>query len=72
MSDNPTGIRPDPLELAILQARLKIAANDHPLRALGVARMADNECAILVCFNRAPSDDELRALHDALRPEPKP
>ena len=48
-----------------------LAANDHPLRTLGVARMADNECAILVCFNRAPSDDELRTLHDALRQEPK-
>ena len=36
------------------------------LRALGVGRDAGNEKALLVCFNRKPSDDEMRALHDLL------
>ncbi len=37
------------------------------LRAVGVSRVADNDGVALVFFNRRPSDDELRALHDSLR-----
>lgn len=40
---------------------------NQALRALGVGRMADNTKAILVSFNRAPTDDELRGLHELLR-----
>jgi hypothetical protein len=36
------------------------------LRAVGVARMHDNEQAVLVCFDRKPTDDELRDVHDTL------
>ncbi len=43
------------------------------LKAIGVNRMGDNPQAILVHFNREPTDDELRALHDALgTPLPDP
>lgn len=37
------------------------------LRAFGVSRMADNERAVLVSFDRAPTDDELGDIHEALR-----
>jgi len=37
------------------------------IRVQGVSRMADNDKAILLSFNRAISDDELRALHEYLR-----
>ena len=36
--------------------------------AYGVARVADNHRAITVLLRSIPTDDELRALHDALRP----
>ena len=42
------------------------AARNEP-RCRGVARMADNDRAILLSFDRPISDDELRALHDSLR-----
>lgn len=35
-------------------------------RAFGVSRMFDNEKALLVCFERRPTDDELRNLQDLL------
>lgn len=38
----------------------------HTLHAVGVARMHDNDKAILVMLERRPTDDELRALHDTL------
>ena len=37
------------------------------LRPLGVSRMADNDRAVLVCFNRAPTDNELREIHEKLK-----
>lgn len=40
--------------------------------ACGVSRMWDNEKAVLVSFERKPTDDELRALHDLLAAAPKP
>ena len=40
---------------------------------LGVSRMADNPCAVLVCFRRELTDDELRRFHDDIRYwKPKP
>jgi hypothetical protein len=36
------------------------------VRAVGVARMQDNDRAVLVCFDRKPTDDELRDVHDTL------
>jgi hypothetical protein len=37
------------------------------IRVQGVGRMADNDKAILVSFNRPLADYELRALHEYLR-----
>lgn len=37
------------------------------LKAIGISRMSDNEKALLVCFNRKPTDDEMRRIHDMLR-----
>lgn len=34
------------------------------LKARGVGRMADNDKAVLLIFDRPLTDDELRALHD--------
>ncbi len=36
--------------------------------AFGVSRVADNPRAVLVSLRSVPRDDELRALHEALRP----
>lgn len=36
--------------------------------AWGVTRMVDNPKAVLVSFRSEPTDDDLRALHEALRP----
>lgn len=36
--------------------------------AWGVTRMGDNPKAVLVSFRSEPTDDDLRALHEALRP----
>lgn len=33
-------------------------------KIIGVARMAENDRALLVIFETVPSDDDLRALHD--------
>jgi hypothetical protein len=38
----------------------------HTLHAVGVARMHDNDRAILVMLERRPTDDELRDLHESL------
>ncbi len=38
-----------------------------PLRAKGIGRDFENEQTLFVSFNRRPTDDELRALHDLLR-----
>lgn len=37
------------------------------LRAMGIWRDPDNERTLFVIFNRAPSDDEMRAVHELLR-----
>ena len=34
------------------------------LKARGVGRVADNDKAIMVCFDRRLSDNEMRELHD--------
>jgi hypothetical protein len=36
----------------------------------GVGRMFDNDKALLVMLDKKPTDDELRAMHAALRDEP--
>lgn len=36
--------------------------------AWGVSRMGDNPKAVLVSFRSEPTDEDLRALHEALRP----
>jgi hypothetical protein len=38
------------------------------LRLWGVSRVADNEQALLLSFDRRPTDDELRALHERFKP----
>ena len=38
----------------------------HTLHAVGVARMHDNDKAILVMLERRPTDDELRDIHELL------
>lgn len=37
------------------------------MKSIGVSRMFDNEKAVLVSFDRRPTDDELRAIHERLR-----
>lgn len=36
---------------------------------IGVSRMFDNKRAALICFDREPTDDELRDMHETLRAE---
>ena len=36
--------------------------------AYGVTRVADNKLAVMVLLRSEPTDDDLRALHEALRP----
>lgn len=38
----------------------------HLPKAVGVGRVADNERALLVCYNRRPTDDEIRGIHELL------
>lgn len=38
----------------------------RPIRACGIGRMADNDKALLVYFDRRPTDDEMRDIHDRL------
>lgn len=40
--------------------------NPSVLRVWGVSRMADNEKALLVSFNRRLTDDEMRFLHEVI------
>lgn len=40
---------------------------NEPLRAQGVFRDQENERFLCFGFNRRPSDEELRAVHDLLR-----
>jgi len=42
------------------------------VKVRGVGRMFDNDKAVLVMLDRKPTDDELRALHEALTPAPQP
>lgn len=37
------------------------------LEALGIGRMLDSQQAIVIHFNRPPTDEELSALHELLR-----
>ncbi len=36
------------------------------LKPLGIGRMDDNGRALLISFNRVPTDQELRMIHDAI------
>lgn len=56
----PEGIR------AIADGR-EIRPAEEALRLAGVARPIDNPQSLLLVFNRRPSDDELRAIHERLR-----
>lgn len=40
------------------------------LKAIGAGRDAQNERFLSICFNRRPTDDELRAVHNFLRRVP--
>jgi hypothetical protein len=37
------------------------------LRPLGVSRVSDNDKVLMVSFNRVPTDDELREIHEKLK-----
>ncbi len=39
----------------------------EPLKCLGTSRVMDNSKALLVAFNRRPTDGDLRALDDKLK-----
>jgi hypothetical protein len=72
MSERPTSIRldipDDPAERVRQQdewRRRQRAFGGLP-RACGVSRMADNDKAVLISFERPLTDDELRQFHDAL------
>lgn len=52
---------------ALAAEHARLAAWRARPRVLGVGRMGDNPRAVLVSLERAPTDDELRALHDYLR-----
>lgn len=39
---------------------------DEPLRIIGTARDPENNKGAAIYFNRTPTDDELRAIHDSL------
>jgi hypothetical protein len=41
-----------------------------PLKVNGVGRDAGHDCFVSVAFSRRPTDDELRAFHDAIRGMP--
>lgn len=41
-------------------------------RLWGVSRVADNEQAVLLSFDRRPTDDELRDIHERLRSAAEP
>lgn len=43
------------------------AEQDPFLRCLGAGRARKNDRAIAFLFDRAPTDDELRFLHDVMR-----
>lgn len=38
------------------------------IKRLGITRVADNECALLVCFSRPPTDEEMRNIGAAIDP----
>lgn len=38
------------------------------VKVRGVSRVADNSKALLVSFDREPTDDDIRALHEGLKP----
>lgn len=43
--------------------------SDH-LRAIGIGRDLQNDRVLILSLNRPPNDDELRAIHDAIRRTP--
>lgn len=43
----------------------------HPLKAIGVGRTMDNRNALVVYFDREPSDRELSSFHDLVTKEPQ-
>lgn len=44
-----------------------VSETPEPLRCPGAGRDAGNEKALCFYFNRAPTDDELRYLHDVMQ-----
>jgi hypothetical protein len=42
------------------------------LRITGICRDADCATSLALFFNRVPTDDEMRAVHESLRPTPEP
>lgn len=42
---------------------------DH-LRAVGIGRDPENDRVVFLSLSRAPTDDEVRAIHDAIRRTP--
>ena len=51
----------------IINLRTKLAERDPPLKCMGVGRSWSNHRVVAFMFDRAPTDDELRQLHDAMR-----
>lgn len=55
-------------------AAMLAAAPDSPVQSdevnlppiHGVSRVADNPCSLMLLLKREPTDDDLRAIHDAL------
>jgi len=44
-----------------------VDGSEDELQVSGVGRMGDNSKALLVSFNRTPTDEELRTIHDKLK-----
>src|SRR6185437_15107724 len=50
-----------------MSAKLHIISSTAPLRCPGVGRDADNEQSLCFYFNRKPTDDEMRFLHEVMQ-----
>lgn len=38
-----------------------------PIRVMGVSRVADNDKVLMISFNRKPTDDKIREIHEKLK-----
>lgn len=73
LSDEPyNGRRPDRAYPVYLHPTAEVQRDAMRINlstfAWGVSRVGDNPKAVLVSFRSEPTDDDLRALHEALRP----